>query len=95
MKNRAMVSVSLYADGSYVIKDIPNYYVTQYIHKSSDEKGDCIAYHCLRSRRYHYLLKLIDIQKKNTSDKVTELIDTLRVLDKVKNDIAGMIEEEE
>lgn len=92
MKRREMVSVRLYANGDYVIEDIPSCYATQYIHHHSDEKGDSIGYHCLRSKRYHYLSKLIDIQKKNTSDKVTKLIDAIMVMDKLKNDIAEMEE---
>ena len=88
------VAVRLYNNGDYTIEDIPSCCATQWGY-GYDEKGEYITYRCSKSKQYHYLLKLIDIKKKDATKKVAELVDTIRRLDNMKKDIAEKLDKKE
>ena len=88
---REMVSVRLYEDGTYEVKDIEHHYATQRLTGSCNGKR-CEIYFCPKASWKKYLLKLIST---NDIDKeIKELEWQKKKLERLREKITKEIEKE-
>ena len=88
---REMVTVTLWEDYTYEVKDVNPAYATS---KFAGWKNGmpCIGYYCLKTRWKNYLLKLIDPKK--IDKEIEELQRKKRRVEKLKKKILKEIADE-
>ena len=89
-KERKMVSVTLFEDGTYIVKDIEPDWATQ--RSSGFFKGQRVeTYFCLKDKWKYYLLKLCDT--KRIDNEINELRKRKEKLESLKNKLKAEWEE--
>lgn len=87
-----MVSVKLYEDGTYEVKDIEPYYATLRLYGSCNGKH-CEVYYCPKASWKKYLLKLLST--KDIDKKIKELEKQKNKIEQLREKIAKEIESED
>lgn len=89
--SKEMVSVRLYEDGTYDVKDIESYYATQRLCGSYNGKH-CEIYYCPKASWKKYLLKLLST--KDIDKEIKELEKQKKKIERLREKITKEIESE-